>query len=160
MSVPDLSADIYASTADPATVPSPSPFDNLLSPNFEGTQRQSDAPLTLAQVPLPPSVSTPIGSVAVVSGCTGLSVRPLRRHQTRDNLFHPLSVPLLANSPILVKAVAGRLSSVTRLYMDKHENLKALLLLDNSALSPNYVKDLISIKKSVIVDGKSYVVSI
>ena len=102
-------------------------------------------PLTPAQAPLPPSVTTSIGSTAALSGRTGLSVRALRRQQARDDLVHLLSVASLTNSPPLVEAVVGRLSSITRLRAAKLANLEALLLPDGSAPSPDNIEDLISI---------------
>ena len=113
-SVPASAAEISASTADPAKVPSPSPSDPLLSPNAEGTSGPTVMPpLTPAQVPLPPSVATSIGSAAALSGRTGLSVRALRRQQARDDLVHLLSVASLTDSPPLVEAVVDRLSLIT-----------------------------------------------
>ena len=104
-------------------------------------------PLNPAQAPLPPSVTNSGGSTAALSGHTGLSVCASRRQQARDDLVHLLSVASLIDSPPLIKAVVGRLSSIMRLRAAKCANLEALLLLDISAPSPDDIKDLLSIAR-------------
>ena len=139
-----LAAEIYTSTSDPDTVPPPSPYisttDSFLSPAPKGTLGLMVLhPLTLAQPPLPPRVTTPGGSTATLSSHTGLSVRVLKRQQDRDNLFHFLFVASLTKIPPFVETVVGRLSSITRLHAAKCANIEALLLLNGSAQSPNYI---------------------
>ena len=147
-SVPDSAADISTSTANPATVPSLSPSDPLLLPNVKLTLGPTVMPtLNLAQFPLPPNVATSIGSATTRRGITGLSVLAFRRHQARDDLVHLLYVASLTDSPPLVEAVVGRLSSITRPRAAKRVELGALLLPDGSSPSPDDVKDLTSISR-------------
>ena len=149
-SVPDSAADISESTADPATVPpqspSQSPTEYLISPGTLWTSGPMVLhPLNPAHVPLPPSVTTSDRSASDLSERTGLSVRASRRQQARDDLVHLLSVTSLTDSPPLVKALVGRLSSITRLRAAKRADLEALLLPDGSAPSTDDIKDLLSI---------------
>ena len=104
-------------------------------------------PLTLAQLPLPPSVTTSNGSAATLSRRNGLSVRVLGRQQARDDLFHLLSVASLTDSPPLVKAIIGRLASISRLRAAKRADLEDLLLPDGLAPSPDDIEDLLSIAR-------------
>ena len=69
-------------------------------------------PLTPSQFTLPPSVATSIGSAAAIIGRTGLYIHALRRQQTRDELFHLLSVAFLTKIPLLVEVVIDRLSLI------------------------------------------------
>ena len=104
-------------------------------------------PLTPAQLPLPPSVTTSNGSAATLSRRNGLSVRVLGRQQARDDLFHLLSVASLTDSPPLVKAIIGRLASISRLRAAKRADLEDLLLPDGLAPSPDDIEDLFSIAR-------------
>ena len=104
-------------------------------------------PLTLAQLPLPPSVTTSNGSAATLSRRNGLSVRVLGRQQARDDLFHLLSIASLTDSPPLVKAIIGRLASISRLRAAKRADLEDLLLPDGLAPSPDDIEDLLSIAR-------------
>ena len=147
-SVPSSAAEISASTADPAMVSSPSPSDPLLPPNVEGTLGPTVMPpLTPAQIPLPPSVDISIGSAAALSERTGLSARALMRQQGRDYLVHLFSIASLANSPLLTKVVAVRLSMITRLRTSMRADLEALLLPDRSTPLPDDINNLISIAR-------------
>ena len=131
-------------TSDPATLPSLSPFDPLVLPNFKGTSIPTMMPsMPPAQVPLLPIFATSIGSAAAVIRTTGLSVRSFRSQQSRYNLVHLLSAVSLTNIPTLVEAIFDRLSSIARLRAAKHANLEALLLPDRSAPSPDNIKYLI-----------------
>ena len=105
--------------------------------------------MTLAQVPLHPSVTTSGGSAAALSRRTGLSIRTSMRQQAREYLVHLLSVASLTGSPSLVEAVVVHLFSITRLRTAKRAYLEALLLPDCLASPPNDIKDLLSIARYV-----------
>ena len=104
-------------------------------------------PLTPAQVILPPRVTTSGGSAAALSRNTGLSVRDLKHHQARNELVHLLSFVSLTKISPLVEAIVGRIYSITQLCAEKRANLKAILLPDRSAPSPDKIKDLLSIAR-------------
>ena len=102
-------------------------------------------PLIPAQFPLCMSVNTSSGCTTALSGCTGLCIRALRIQQGRDNLVHIFSGESLTDSPPIIEAILGRLSSITWLRVAKRANLESLLLLVGLALSHNDIKDLLSI---------------
>ena len=102
-------------------------------------------PLTPAQVPLPPSVTTSGGRSAALIRRTSLSFYALRRQQARYHLVQLLFVASLTDSPPLVDDVVGRLSSITRIRVAKRADLEALLLPDGSAPFPDDIEDLLSI---------------
>ena len=102
-------------------------------------------PLTPAQIPLTPSVTTSNGSAAALSGRTDLSNCTSKRHQSRENLVHLLSVAFLINTPPLVEDVFGRFSSINWLRAAKRADLRSLHVPDGSALSPDNIEDIVSI---------------
>ena len=143
---PASAAEISASTADPAAVPPPTPPQALLQPIVPAnTEPAVTVHLTPAQVPLPPSDGCSGRIVATLGGRSGHSARASRRQQASDDLTHLLSVASLSDSPPLVEAVVGRLTTISRLRAAKRAELETLHLPDGSAPSPENIGDLLSL---------------
>ena len=99
--------------ANLAAVPPLTPPQDLLLPAIPAnTDPEVTVTPTIYQVTLPPSVRRSDGSVATLGGRSVHSASSSRRQQAWDNLTHLLLAAPLTDSPPLVKAVVGRLTTI------------------------------------------------